>query len=181
MGKSKVEIGIPAAFLAHFYEKPAMWWVFWWRCFADLNDGGGQVTYSQPVICSWLGVSRSSLRRIVDFGVKFGGAEQLVDSSWTGGKLTISVLDCGRKQFADSSLNLVLRAFLPNRDNRISVITELHTEIDKRFAEAGIEVAFPQRDIHIRSGSNDERLAQGGDAEDGWPSDCVADNKRVVD
>jgi potassium efflux system protein len=70
------------------------------------------------------------------------------------------------EQFADSSLNLVLRAFLPNRDNRISVITELHTEIDRRFAEAGIEIAFPQRDIHIRSGSNDERFAGSGGAEE---------------
>ena len=70
------------------------------------------------------------------------------------------------EQFADSSLNLVLRAFLPDRDNRIGVITELHTEIDRRFAEAGIEIAFPQRDIHIRSGSNDERFAGSGGAEE---------------
>jgi potassium efflux system protein len=56
------------------------------------------------------------------------------------------------EQFADSTLNLILRAFLPNRENRIGVITALHTEIDKRFAEAGIEIAFPQRDLHLRSG-----------------------------
>jgi potassium efflux system protein len=55
------------------------------------------------------------------------------------------------EQFADSSLNLALRAFVPNLDNRIGTITELHTEIDKRFAAAGIEIAFPQRDVHIRN------------------------------
>ncbi len=58
------------------------------------------------------------------------------------------------EQFADSSLNLVLRAYLPDLENRIGTITELHTEIDKRFAAAGIEIAFPQQDIHLRNGSD---------------------------
>jgi potassium efflux system protein len=61
------------------------------------------------------------------------------------------------EQFADSSLNLQLRVFLPNMENRIGTITELHTTIDKRFAAAGIEIAFPQRDIHVRSGWQDGR------------------------
>jgi potassium efflux system protein len=56
------------------------------------------------------------------------------------------------EEFADSTLNLMLRAYLPNLDNRIETITDLHTEIDKRFAAAGIEIAFPQQDIHLRSG-----------------------------
>ncbi len=55
-------------------------------------------------------------------------------------------------QFADSTLNLVLRAYIPDLDNRVGTITDLHTEIDKRFAAAGIEIAFPQQDIHVRSG-----------------------------
>jgi potassium efflux system protein len=33
----------------------------------------------------------------------------------------------------------------------LKTITELHAEIDKRFAAAGIEIAFPQRDLHLRS------------------------------
>jgi potassium efflux system protein len=53
--------------------------------------------------------------------------------------------------FADSALTLQLRAYLPDTDNRLSIITQLHAEIDKRFAEAGIEIAFPQRDLHLRS------------------------------
>jgi potassium efflux system protein len=51
----------------------------------------------------------------------------------------------------DSTLDLVLRCYLPNLDNRLSTIHQLHTEIHVRFAEAGLEIAFPQRDIHIRS------------------------------
>ena len=55
------------------------------------------------------------------------------------------------EEFAASSLNLRLRVYLPNMDNRIIVITDLHTVIDERFEEAGIEIAFPQQDLHLRS------------------------------
>ncbi len=53
--------------------------------------------------------------------------------------------------FGDSCLDLVVRCFLPNLDNRLKVVTQLHTTIDRKFKEAGIEIAFPQRDVHIRS------------------------------
>ncbi|MEX1229372.1 MAG: mechanosensitive ion channel domain-containing protein [Planctomycetaceae bacterium] len=53
--------------------------------------------------------------------------------------------------FGDNSLNLVLRCFLPNLNNRLLATDELHKAIYKAFAEAGIEISFPQRDIHIRS------------------------------
>jgi potassium efflux system protein len=52
--------------------------------------------------------------------------------------------------FGDSTLDLVLRCFLPSLENRARTLTELHEEIDRRFAEAGIEIAFPQRDLHLR-------------------------------
>lgn len=52
--------------------------------------------------------------------------------------------------FGDNSLNLVLRTYLPNLDNRLEVIHQLHTTIDKAFRAEGIEIAFPQRDLHIR-------------------------------
>jgi potassium efflux system protein len=71
------------------------------------------------------------------------------------------------EQFANSSLNLLLRAYLPDLDNRVGTITELHTEIDKRFAAAGIEIAFPQQDLHLRSGWSDARRASSDGAEDG--------------
>lgn len=54
------------------------------------------------------------------------------------------------EEFADSSLTLRLRVYLPNLDDRIKTLTELHAEIDRRFADAGIEIAFPQRDLHLR-------------------------------
>jgi len=54
--------------------------------------------------------------------------------------------------FGDSALDLLLRCYLPDMDNRLKTISELHAQVDHRFKEAGIEIAFPQRDVHLRSG-----------------------------
>lgn len=54
--------------------------------------------------------------------------------------------------FDDSSLSLVLRVYLPDMSNRLKVITDLHQEIHRRFSEAGIEIAFPQRDLNLGAG-----------------------------
>src|SRR5690606_29701061 len=53
--------------------------------------------------------------------------------------------------FGDSTLNLILHTFLPTLDKRAETIHKLHTIIDAKFKEAGLEIAFPQRDIHLRS------------------------------
>lgn len=55
------------------------------------------------------------------------------------------------ESFGESSLNLVVRCFLKTLDVRVRTIHELHTEINERFHRAGIDIAFPQRDLHIRS------------------------------
>ncbi len=54
-------------------------------------------------------------------------------------------------EFGASSLDLRLYVFLPNRDAFLETKTEILSEIDKRFKEAGLEIAFPQQDIHVRS------------------------------
>jgi potassium efflux system protein len=59
--------------------------------------------------------------------------------------------------FGDSALNFVVRCYLPRLDKRLVTIHDLHVAIDQAFREAGIEIAFPQRDLHLRSGA--ERLA----------------------
>jgi potassium efflux system protein len=53
--------------------------------------------------------------------------------------------------FGDNTLNFVVRTYLPDLDNRLSVIDALHTNIDRAFREANIEIAFPQQDLHLRS------------------------------
>lgn len=53
--------------------------------------------------------------------------------------------------FGDSSLSFELRAFVPNVAQLFATRHELHMQIDQAFREAGIEIAFPQRDLHVRS------------------------------
>ena len=52
--------------------------------------------------------------------------------------------------FCESSLDFELRAFT-KMDTLIRVRDALNMAVDKAFREAGIEIAFPQRDIHVRS------------------------------
>ena len=53
--------------------------------------------------------------------------------------------------FGASALNFVMRCYLPNMENRLTVIHDLHIAVDREFRAAGIEIAFPQQDVHIRS------------------------------
>jgi potassium efflux system protein len=55
------------------------------------------------------------------------------------------------EDFASSYLALTLRCYLPDMDNRLGTKHQLRTAIDKKFKEAGIEIPFPQRDLHLRS------------------------------
>ena len=55
------------------------------------------------------------------------------------------------EEFGDSALNFVLRCYLPDMENRLDVIHDPHVEVDREFRQAGIEIAFPQQDVHIRS------------------------------
>ncbi len=52
--------------------------------------------------------------------------------------------------FGDSSLNLVLRCYLPNLENRLAVVHDLHMKIHNLFQAEGIEIPFPQRDLNVR-------------------------------
>ncbi len=53
------------------------------------------------------------------------------------------------EEFGDNALLIILRAYLGTLDNRLSTITDLHRRIYRKLAEAGIEIAFPQRDVHL--------------------------------
>jgi len=52
--------------------------------------------------------------------------------------------------FGSSSLDFELRAYT-NYETVLPVRHELNMAVDKAFRKAGIEIAFPQQDIHIRS------------------------------
>ena len=73
-------------------------------------------------------------------------------------------------QFGDSTLNFVLRVYMASRDVFLQLRHELYSEIAREFQKAGIEIAFPQRDIHIRtaraSASTFEQDVEADDHED---------------
>ncbi len=53
--------------------------------------------------------------------------------------------------FGDSSLDFELRSFLRDFTQRFIVSHELHMAIDAALRVANIEIAFPQRDLHIKN------------------------------
>ena len=53
--------------------------------------------------------------------------------------------------FGDSSLNFELRVHLYDVDRRLSTISNINFAIDKAFREEGIEIPFPQRDVHVKN------------------------------
>ncbi|MCA8989258.1 MAG: mechanosensitive ion channel, partial [Planctomycetaceae bacterium] len=55
------------------------------------------------------------------------------------------------ENFGESTLDFVMRVYLGKMENRLETIHRLHTRIHKRFKEESIEIAFPQRDLHVRS------------------------------
>ncbi len=55
------------------------------------------------------------------------------------------------ESFGDSTLNLVVRCYLGSIELRLPTLHELNTTINERFNQEKIEIAFPQRDLHIRT------------------------------
>ena len=53
--------------------------------------------------------------------------------------------------FGDSSLDFELRCVIRDVDRRLQTKSDLNLAIDAAFREAGIEIPFPQRDLHFRN------------------------------
>ncbi len=53
--------------------------------------------------------------------------------------------------FGDSSLDFELRFHIRNVDERLNVLSQVNVAIDRAFREHGIEIPFPQRDLHLRT------------------------------
>ena len=51
--------------------------------------------------------------------------------------------------FGDNALNFELRVYIKNVDDWIPMLHSLNRAIDKAFRQAGVTIAFPQRDMHL--------------------------------
>jgi potassium efflux system protein len=107
-------------------------------------------------VINWT-LSNRLVRLIIPVGVAYGSDISLVMET---------LLACTREHskiaeapvpqvlflsFGESALEFELRVWVLDADNRLLVSSELHQEIDRRFREAKIEIAFPQRDLHLRN------------------------------
>ena len=96
-------------------------------------------------------------RTIVQVGVAYGSDTELVrDTLLSVAKRCPLVLDSpistvGFSSFGDSTLQFELRAFIAHRESKPEVDNQLNMMINKAFAKENIEIAFPQRDLRIRS------------------------------
>ena len=62
--------------------------------------------------------------------------------------------------FGESALHFELRVFARDTDYYLSLASELRFAIDQKFREAGIVIPYPQRDLHIRTGTMDRGRAR---------------------
>ncbi|QDT14287.1 Mechanosensitive channel MscK precursor [Alienimonas californiensis] len=102
-------------------------------------------------------LSDATNRIVIEVGVAYGSdtqlARDLMIEAATEAPLVLTdpAPVATFEGFASSSLNLFLRCYLPTLDQRLPVISDLHAAIDRKFRAAGIEIAFPQQDLHLRS------------------------------
>ncbi len=71
------------------------------------------------------------------------------------------------KGFGDSTLNVQLMVFIPQRSVYIDVVNELNNAIAREFSRSGIEIAFPQLDLHVKREQLLESAIERSDARSG--------------
>jgi small-conductance mechanosensitive channel len=107
-------------------------------------------------VTNWT-LSERRMRLRIPVGVAYGSDVPLVMrilKEVAEGNLSVlsnpasSVLFLG---FGESSLNFELRVWIRDFLDRFRIQSELIQAIDSRFRSEGVEIPFPQRDLHVRS------------------------------
>ncbi len=110
-------------------------------------------------------------RRKIHVGVAYGSDIALVE------KLLLDIAMANPKvldepapeafflSFGESSLDFSLRIFVRSYHEFASVLHELHKAIDREFRAHGVEIAFPQRDLHFDSQPVKVQLIPPGEPE----------------
>jgi potassium-dependent mechanosensitive channel len=107
-------------------------------------------------VTNWT-LSSPTARVIVPIGVAYGSPVERVKEILVESALMLEdVLNEPPPEalflnFGDSALDFELRMWVGNIRRRLFVRSAVLTEVNRRFAEEGIEVPFPQRDLHVRS------------------------------
>ena len=113
-------------------------------------------TFITEQFVNWT-LSDQILRVTVKVGVAYGSDTQRVC------EILADVADANRRvardpapqvlfmAFGESSLDFELRVYVRQLEDRLPAAHELHMAIDQALRAAGIEIPFPQRDLHLRS------------------------------
>ncbi|MBW2003448.1 MAG: mechanosensitive ion channel [Deltaproteobacteria bacterium] len=117
------------------------------------------------------------VRRQVDVGVAYGSDVQKVHAILL--KIVNDMPEIMNdpaprvdfRDFADSALIFRIRFWISSPDFWLTAPTELRFRIDEEFKKNGIEIAFPQQDIHIRSASGLEEIFNRRDYSPKIPKD----------
>ncbi len=113
-------------------------------------------------ITNWTHQNKT-IRRTVVVGVAYGSDIDLVKrlliylAETNPEVYSVPAPFCRFLSFGSSSLDFCLY-FYASIDNAWETESDLRFDIDKTFREYGIEIAFPQQDIHIRSSQGLEKL-----------------------
>ncbi|MFP4250238.1 MAG: mechanosensitive ion channel domain-containing protein [Armatimonadota bacterium] len=73
--------------------------------------------------------------------------------------------------FGDSSINMLLMAWVSDPEGHKRIMLELNLEIWRALKREGIEIPFPQHDLHLREDSAPLRIAGGSSDQPGSPGE----------
>lgn len=110
-------------------------------------------------VINWTHSDRKA-RIEINVGVAYGSNTELVRETLIAAAKNVEKIvtwpspDVLFLDFGDSSLNFQLRCFTSDVSSRITTSSSLRFEIDRLFREAGIEIPFPQRVVHMASDEN---------------------------
>jgi len=102
-------------------------------------------------------LSDEIIRQVIYVGIAYGSDVELATKlAEQAAREHPNVLDDPEpfvifESFGDNSLNLSLRVFLPSMEFHMATVSNLNVAINKKFADAGIVIAFPQRDVHLNT------------------------------
>ena len=95
------------------------------------------------------------IRLRVPVGIAYGSdtrlAEKLLMEAARKNKLVVAepAPSTFFRGFGDNSLNFELRVYIKDINDWVPMLNDLNMSIDDSFKNAGVEISFPQRDVHL--------------------------------
>lgn len=118
-------------------------------------------------VTNWTHRNDVRIRRDVMVGVAYGSDVQLVKKLMLeAAQEHPAVMSTPEpwvifNNFGASSLDFIVRFWVRHVDLGLSTCSEIRETIDARFREHGVEIPFPQMDVHVRAGDGVLKVGSG--------------------